>query len=534
MALSKQAPSQALLTPERVRVSRSSWIKQMLRLGRHSEFSLVGREWLRGMLDHNSSREVWVMSRQVGKSSNSLNKEMYLIATIPGFFMLYLAPELKQVYKFSHERVDGVLKSSPVMRSLKGDLDNKLEKSFSNGSRYYMMAFAHNPESVRGLTVDGVHYDEAQDQDIEGSGPVVEEATFTSRYKYRFVTGTPKSHNNALTRVEWARSTQNEWLVKCPKCPVDKGRMILLGLSNVGRHGPTCHKCGSSLNVDDGMWVERFPNAADIDPVDRRQPGFRVHQMQCGDSHRTAEDWLAYRLKVNNYSEAKLLNEVFGLPADIDQRPVTDELLRSISDETYVMTDDPPAWAMKTPRFGGVDWGHGEAATTLCIGAFRNGRFTVLYMQKWEGKQAADHICIPQIARQLKIWSVKRCHCDYGGGFGLNSQLQRAWGVQDTDQLTTNCWSAGIKSDETKWDTGKDPFMLVVNKSKVMMDTIHAMRQKHIAMPAFESYMHVRSLITNVAIERNKKDDPIFIKAGNDDMWQAINYAYLIARIQSS
>lgn len=509
----------------------SIWAKNFVRLGRSRPFKFKGRRWAIDMLDHHGpGTVVWMCSRQVGKSTLSQVISDYYCVNYDDFISLYVCPEQDQAFKFSRQRIDPIRKSSPIIEAMMGEIDNMSEKSFANGAYLYLKWAKHNPDSARGITADLVRYDEGQDLALTDIRPIIEESQFVAR-KLRLIGGTPKSIDNDL-QVHYEATDQREWLVWCRNHSPKKA--ILLGQKNIGKHGPACHHCGRALDVDDGVWVAMSPNPPDVDPLNKKPPGFRIHQLQCGDSHYSADNWLAYRQKIKDY-ELKgqtniMLNEVFGRSVDSAEDGITQAMVRNACTNER-LRNLPIGADSSYLRFAGIDWGHGTADTTLAIGGFVKGAFKVVGVWVWSGNDTQDDICVPQIAKILGQWGVIRVHCDYGGGFGLSSKLQRMVSKFDC-HVTSNLWTDALLANESVWDDNKKPPLLKCNKTAAFTDGINALVNREILLPSFEDMIHHVHYFRAVKIERDRFDNIRYVKASgkNDDLWHAILYARIIAQ----
>jgi hypothetical protein len=499
-------------------VTLSNWISNAVYINSRERLKFQGRMWAPALFDTFHRRRLWLMSRQVGKSTNGAAEGVARGAKYKGFRTLYVAPVEDQAGKFSKDKVGPMIEFSPVIRQQVLQINNVYEKHFRSGGRYYFKYAKHNPDNVRGITCDMVHYDEIQDQDLDAIVPVVDEAMFTSKWKLRIFSGTPKSFANQAHKL-WLDSDQREWVIRCRRHTPNK--FINVGIRNIGKHGPICHHCGGLLDTDDGIWVKHNPLGL--------MAGFHIHQLICKISHESPEEWKEILIKLEKYSEAKFMNEVLGMSADTAEMPLTERHFQVCSDKDLDLTYEPPASYFHSNLYAGIDWGHGEAATALAIGQFHHGKFRYLFFKKYEEAQCDPDFCIPDMVSILKKFRVSRIHCDYGGGFGLNKRLA---GHFEKGALTTNVWSDSALAGDEQWAVkNQEVPRLTLNKSKIFANYIQDIHFRKFVFPRWDSiYPHFIKDFLNVRKEEDRSEKVRYVKAGNDDLFQAAIYCYVIAK----
>src|SRR5690625_7643981 len=108
-----------------------------------------------------------------------------------------------------------------------------------------------------------------------------------------------------------------------------------------------------------------------------------------------------------------------------------------------------------------------SASTVLVIGnMWPDGTFRNVFMKKYSDSQCDPDYCIPDMARIMKRLQVMRIHCDYGGGFGLNSRLAKYF---DKGLVTSNVWSASAIAADQNWTTKKvEVLKLTQNRTKAI------------------------------------------------------------------
>jgi len=502
----------------KMKTTMSNWIANAVMVNSQNRFSFNGRMWMPALFDTKATRRVWKMSRQVGKSTGGAAEGTARSCMIDNFNILYVAPEQDQARKFSQDKLKPMIEQSPIIRSQLGRYNNVHEKEFRRGGKYYLKYAKHNPDSCRGITADMIHFDEVQDQNLEDTESVIEESLFTSKYKLRLYSGTPKSFANPIHK-KWEDSDQREWLVKCVGC----NKYNRLGIKNIGKRGPCCSGCGKDLDVDHGVWVRHNLSSSIA--------GFHVNQLHCKISHDTQESWDEILYKLENYDYGKFLNEVLGESADTAESPITEEMLMAISDKNLTNAVPPPPEYMNSPNFAGIDWGHMGASTVLVIGNMGpDGTFRNVFMKKYSDSQCDPDYCIPDMARIMKRLQVMRIHCDYGGGFGLNSRLAKYF---DKGLVTSNVWSASAIAADQRWTTKNvEVPRLTLNRTRAISDYINQIRTGKISVPSWKKFHpEFSSDFLNIRAELRGDDSVHFVRVGSDDALHAAIYAYVICKI---
>lgn len=515
---------------QKVALRPSSWARQALWLTENDRLSFEGRAYVPEMIDTRADEVVWMTSRQIGKTVNSLALHAYLMTNLSNYNVIYVVPEQDQAAKYSHDRVEPMIMYSPLLSELHTGLDNVFEKGFGNGSRLYMKWVKHGVSSTRGITARFLHADESQDIPMREVMPIIKQMLFTAKeHAYFLYSGTPLSHDNELSSEYWEKSDKREWMVYCRRHTPNK--LIELGPRNLGKKGPICHHCGNLVNVDDGCWVAAAPSDPKLPPWERKMPGFHVAQIHCKDSHFSEARWARWLRDLAKTPDDRAQNEIWGRSSSTSQNPITRELMVRLCFGRAMLTS-PANEDFRADRFAGIDWGHGESATTIVIGQVLDNKFHVLYMQAWEGAATDADVCVPEILKVLVAWKVNRVHCDFGGGHGTNKPLAIGYG---RDRVTTNLWSANASDRDRVWRRrGLVVPRLTLNKTRVLTELVQAMKAGDIVFPALSSTEPFIEFFTNVRQERNRDDKLVFIKKKRDDMFHSLAYAWIISGVNAS
>lgn len=524
----ERAPSQVATQPGQPMLM-STWAEQTLKLSDGRPVNFDGRAFARGLVDTVSAKAVWQTSRQVGKTVQALIRHLFYMANYRDYGVLYVVPEYRQAREFSIDRLDKMVKDSPLLSFMHTGEDNLAAKGFGNGSHIKLRWVGHNLDGTRGLTeYSTLHIDEAQGIDLEATLPVLMQIIFAATGpRRRLISGTPKSNENGLTRVHFAESDQREWVVACRHhTPV---KWIELERRNIGLKGPICHMCGNLLNTDDGCWVPMNPNPPDALPHELRPPGFHVHQMcSRNESHATPERWQEWVRELHEYNDDEADNEVFGWAADVAEIPIPEgKLIAACTD--VAMTTEPVGEHFRSDRVAGIDWGQGQAATCLVVVQKLHDIYYVRFMRKWTGSQTYSAICLPEMSADLKRWSVSSVHADFGAGYDNNYELARRF-----SNVTQNIWSDSAIAADGHVHKDLDPMAITMNKTKAMDHVLKLLDRGKIKFPRWSDVAPFKEFFTNVRRESDKKTDKVrYVKAGIDDMWQALCYAVIRCELQA-
>lgn len=531
-----------------VRNTISNWVANAVHVSKGQRLDYAGRAWLPYIFDTDAPfGKIIFTSRQVGKSTYGAALQMAHLSLYQNFNILYISPSQDQSKKYSQDKIKPMIEESPILKMQIGRYNNVFEKEFKSGGKLYMKYAQHEADSCRGITAQMNHYDEIQDQSLDAIEPVINETLFTSKFKIKLWTGTPKSTANSAHK-RWLMSDQREWLVRCRRhSPV---KYINLGIRNIGKHGPICHHCGHLLDVDDGQWVIHNPGAKIV--------GFHIGQLHTKVSHNTPRDWADLLNKLETYERNLFLNEVLGVSADSAEQPITKELLEACCEGGVANDIEPSPSFFANERFAGIDWGHGKFTTCITIGQMdANGRFKTIFMKAFEGQDCASDRVIPALAHIINTYQCVRAHVDYGGGFGLWDQLVSAvpkckvTGMMWTQTRETT-WHSSYQDGQNQSVAYTIP-MLSMNKVRAMSTFIKEMREGKIRLirgadffapkyndPSLRSDKDdlVRTFAQQFLNTRKEvrvdlqtaKTQTFFLREGPDDALQATIYAWAIAK----
>jgi len=437
-------------------------------------FRLTDRHYLKAIYDATIEEGMIMSGRQVEKSTTMSTHMSNYTLLIPYFKGLYFSPLNEQVKVFSKERLgklyqysqEDVIKKSFLDRN---SSDAVFYKDFTNGSVNYFRHCYEMGDNIRGLTVNGLFGDEIQDVHIDAI-PVVKETQSHALdagacMKVTWFTGTPKTFGNTIQQY-WDRSSQNEWIVKCPHCNTYQ----ILGVKNLSPKAFLCRKCRMDLpkhSIINGLWYALQSG--------KRLNGFRISQLMV--PWIRAEDiWDKY----TTYSQDKFHNEVLGRSFENADKPFGPLILAEMSNNNLSMYRRAEREFANTRNFMGIDWGTGERSyTVVMIGSYNiAGKFQILYIRKYEtGDELDPDWQVRDIANLMTIFKIAYCIADWGFGFVQYKKLQSIFGTQ----RIAACYYSFNQKQERKYDPHQSRW--VVNRTKTMQNYITAVHNREIVWP---------------------------------------------------
>lgn len=436
------------------------------------------RQYLLPIVNRNHKRLLLKCARQVEKSTTLGNRLITLHAMIPFFRSLYIAPTETQVRRFSVERLERTLATSPGLKVFHESmaLNNVMLKEFPNHSTIALGSVFHTADRIRGIAADALNLDEFQDI-ISDHIPVIEEVLSHSRPEYRYFwgAGTPKSLDNPI-EIYWDRfSTQHEWTVPCEShMPV---HWNVLGIKNVGKRSLICDQCGRTIDTRNGKWQM-------LGNPDAQFHGYRISQLMV--------PWIAWKdimSRLQRYSIDKFYNEVLGLSYDSGSRPLSrNDIIKNCHAEIKGDYNSAIAFQRKfrVPLYMGIDWGTGnESFTVVTVLGYHPviGRLTVLYVKKYIGEEADPIVQLEDIKKLIISMGVEKVGCDWGFGHYQNDVLMREFGRQ---VVATYMYSAA-QQRKVHLDVGLRRF--IVNRTAVMSDMFNAIKRGAFYFPRQEGFL---------------------------------------------
>lgn len=504
-------------------------------------------------LDYENMRHLWPIynrtdrsillkfGRQTHKSTTVAFKIALPCIRYRNYHALYVSPTGTQTSVFSTDKLDGAMRDSGFIQKYYIDSKTKDQvfyKEISNGSKIYLRSAYHSADSIRGISADDVCIDEIQDI-LSDHIPVIEQcmgyslARWQQRLAYEpelpahlfrssIYAGTPKSAENTLEKY-WNNSTQNEWLIKCEHC----NKYNYINEKNIGTVCLICNKCGKPIFYRNGQWITM--NKGGI------ISGYRAPQIIFNwiNNEKYPEIWQEQVIKpMKTYTSQKFFNEVLALPYANAKNPLNIHDIRTACKD-YDVCHRPDAypWISKMDLFAGVDWGKGDMAngtsyTVLTIGGVYNGKYRVIYMKKYTGRESEAVSQVENILSTVNYFGCKMVMADSGDGRTSNAMMVNALGAQ----RFAECYEHGSLKKKIVWD--KKQGMYVVNRTRVMTDRFMEIKRNQVDFFNMEKFEEFKDDFLNIYSEYSDKTRQArYDHIGADDSFHSYMYSRLICMI---
>lgn len=526
-------------------VSPSTFVEFAVRLPNketqtYEPFNFAGREYLRQIYDTPNQRTLLKCGRQVEKSTLLGNKLLSYCCIVQALNALYVSPTNQQTKVFSQDRLKEPIDTSEYLKSWTTTKlsDNVFLKKFINRSQVTLRYCYMSADRVRGIPADVICIDELQDIYTDNI-PIIEECASHSPYKIFMYSGTPKSIDNPIEWYWVEFSTQNEWAVPCHRHSIADGGgkslskvyWNILSEDNIGKKGLICDRCGHPISAADDECQWAAMNASVINDIAKPYEGFRIPQLMV-----PWIQWDDILQKLKTYSRGKFFNEVLGLSYDSGTRPLTRRDVMDNCDPNIRLNQDFLDKIMNhiggsKMVFAGVDWGTGENTyTVLSLGAYFQGRFTIFFIKRFEGRESEPDEMLDQIYQTIDKFKVALAGVDYGGGFWPNDKLIGKYGWQRIAKYQYSTINAKVR-----WEDGLKRFL--VNRTEVMSDIFNAIKRRDIfRFPCWEEFQNpFASDMLNIFSEFNEqRRENVYKKSPNttDDAFHSIVLCFLASMIK--
>lgn len=167
---------------------------------------------------------VVMSSAQIGKSEILLNMLGYTIDVDPGP-VLFVQPTLEMAEAFSKDRIDPMLRDSPVLRGKVSadrtrDASNTIRHKAFPGGRI-TLAGSNSPASLASRPIRVLLADELDKWDVSAEGDplaLAEKRTTTFWNRKHVIVSTPTIKGISRIETKYAESDQRRCFVPCPHC----------------------------------------------------------------------------------------------------------------------------------------------------------------------------------------------------------------------------------------------------------------------------------------------------------------------------
>lgn len=481
-----------------IKAPKTAWISNLVYLD-GKPFSFNDREYLLQIYNGRFKRKLLKFGRQSEKSTMLAN-ELIINSLVKAYNKaVYVSPSTSQTRQFSSGKLSPWMVDSPHISKywLSTQTANQVfEKGFTNGSLIWLRSAFLNADRCRGLSGEELMIDEVQDM-LTSNIAVIQEILAHAKDSSQVFAGTPLTFANPIEDY-WQKSSQCEWLVPCDRhTPVFWN---LLGIENIGKHGPICKKCGGAINPKKGRWFA-FSSKTDW-------WGFHISQVQAP-WMQSPEKWKELIFKLENYSEGQFINEVIGNSFDSASKPISRGELIALCSSKHPMRFFSDPWTRSQNIYAGIDWGEGSdgkekgsngrmktaSYTILTLGCFiAPNVFHVFYSKRYEGSEARPENCVEDIIKTLTEFNVKAAGVDWGHGWGVNSQLEKA-----LPGRIVKFQYVGMQKERRKWDDIGEKFQL--GRTEVMTDFFTDLKKQRYVFPEWEVMQHILKDVEHIHAE---------------------------------
>lgn len=468
----------------------SEWVSRFIRIkdgdrGVTKPVTFEERRYLRRVYDTPSRNILLFTSRQTEKSTTVANKQLAQCGMRRMYTSLFVTPSAMQTMVYSKTRIDDIVEISPLLRAMTHTSlrMNILEKEFLTRSKIYLRYAFLNADRIRGLSVNAIYADEVQDL-LSSVMPVIEETASHFAEPIKVYSGTPKTLDNNIERYWTKASTQSEWVIPCERHGGNNPsswHWNVLGVENIGKHGPVCSKCKKPIHPDHPMadWVAMRPGA----PFE----GFRICRLMVPWFYKNPEKWAEILDAQSRYGTAEFMNEVMALSYDSGAKPITRMEVMAACDPRYRMNEDQVAELGRSIQlYMGIDHGPGteNSKTVVTIGGYVRGddNFQILWCKRLDGPLAEPAAQMAELHRIIEKFNVKYIGADHGFGFYPNKLLTDRYSAKRVHQFQY------VGSLTSKLIYKAKLFRYMVYRTPVMSDIFAAIKKRKIRFPSWEDF----------------------------------------------
>lgn len=228
------------------------WSMAHIPLPKGAAWDFTGRSWQIDIFEDVSPMTVFMKPTQIGLTTINLSKYLFF-AVHHDCRLMYTLPRQDDVTDLVTSRLDEIIRNSPVLRSLSGNVNNVRMKSLGGSFLHFMEASV----PPRMLDVDYLVHDEvdlSNQANLEQYASRLDASAF--RELHRLSTPTISSYGiHAL----YESSDKKKWFVKCPRCNSEFFLEWSLHFkSNSSKSWYACDRCGKEITaetIDDGRWI---------------------------------------------------------------------------------------------------------------------------------------------------------------------------------------------------------------------------------------------------------------------------------------
>lgn len=425
------------------------------------KFSLKGYKPLETIYDVDPSSLSVKCCRQVGKSVSIGAILIAKSVARPFFNSVYISPLSIQTSRFSKLYLQPFADSPLIKKYYRthNEAANIFMKQLSNGSIIFLSYAQTEDDSdrVRGIAADLSCIDEVQDVALEAL-PVIYETLSASDFAYKRHFGTAKNTNNTL-EILFNKGSGCEWAIRCKHCnkwniPNTIENCLAMCDSTTG---PICYHCAKPIEVSTGQWVAARPQEKD-------HLSFHIPR-HILDARIDPKKWKDLQLAIQNYTPAKVANEVFGLAAGVGGRILSEAEAMACCDPNRREFDK--GWPMDsrgiTSVVMGVDWSTSSSTKSFTVitilGYDYMGKCHLMFSERLNGVDILDQVArVEQLFMQFKC---QRLHADRGVGVLQGQLLEQSLGLDRVSMVQYTAQKVPLRYDNVGRYVAADRTMII-------------------------------------------------------------------------
>lgn len=265
-------------------------------------FSFKGHEFLRLPYSDEHPYQAYRKPSQVGISTRMIAEAAYMCRFRVPYGVIYYFPTDSDVSEFSKTKITPILNQNPIFNAARADNSVGLKQI---GNAFMYMRGLKSTMQAKSVTADMLIFDEV-DEIPPRARKSAEMRISHSKFRWIRELSIPSIPGYGIDE-SFLKSDQRHWLVKCAGCNswrcLEDDFPACLQRRADGSVARVCVKCGKDLDVNNGEWVARVPEKADV-------RGYQLSQLYAG--------WIDPKDLLEDYETTQhmdvFMNERIGIP----------------------------------------------------------------------------------------------------------------------------------------------------------------------------------------------------------------------------
>lgn len=304
-----------------------------------------------------------------------------------------------------------------------------------------------------------------------------------------------------------------------------------------------CEKCSRAINPLEGQWVRGISDPQALASPRISMEGFHLSQVMQPYTvfHRPQLFEDRWRTLINDihspmWSEAKIQNEIIGLPWDSGSKPVTMEEIEACCAEGLFLQRLLPAEIRNQPNwpvFAGVDWGEGNPGGSYSVvhlgwlngKTALSGKPMVGYAKRYEGPEAATDYIKKDLVDLFERNKVALAFVDARHGWGMMDYLWEKI-PNGRNRIILVDYSDSIKTLGT---VSVAEMRMTINRTRWMSRVFSMIKQGRIILPNWKQYQTPfgRDILNIFADRSPKRNQMVYKHSSTDDCFHSLSYLIL-------